>query len=186
MSQALGPDKPARVLEEQNELSVLQWRWLETEPAIKSIGPSIDGVCQQRPNPSMSSDSNCTNDSVLQQAITQTRLLIIQIHGEPRQNDQGNWVLPHTTTNPLGSFQRVNLADSQAIVASHPILIASDKGSRRSAPLGLTRILAQPCREGGLPAIKRLQPMRHTQRLRCRQTQVSAHTGRRESRSANF
>lgn len=60
--------------------------------------------------------------------------MVVEIDGQPRQNDQRDRVPAHATANPLRGLQRVDLADGQAVVPGHTVPVADDDGSVRSTP----------------------------------------------------
>jgi len=68
--------KTSRILEPQNQLSIVYWCRLEARTTIERLGIFVDGVCQQRPNARVISNGNRSANSVLQQVETKTLPLV--------------------------------------------------------------------------------------------------------------
>ena len=115
----------------------VRWCRLEAKTSIKGLGSFVKGVCQQSPDARLISNRNRSADSVLQHAKTNTLPLVVDTYGKPRQNDQRNLVLPHPAANPIGSIERVDLANGQAEIPGDTVPIANDERSRRNAALSL-------------------------------------------------
>ena len=126
---------------------------------IERLGIFVDGVCQQSTNARVLCNCNRSANSVLQQAETKTLPLVVDINSKPRQNDQRNRVLAHPATNPLGSIERVDLANCQAEVPGDAVSIAGDERFRRTATLSLACVSQQPVGESRFSAVKIFQPM---------------------------
>lgn len=151
--------KSPSILEQQNELPFVRWSGLEAKTTIERLGILVDGVCQHSPNARLLSNCNRSADCVLQQAETKTLPLVIEIDCKPRQNNQRNRVMAHPATNPLGSIERVDLANCQTEVPGDAVPITGDERFRRTATLSLACVSQQPVGEGRFPAVKLFQSM---------------------------
>lgn len=173
------------ILEQEDELPVVAWCGLETEAPIEGIGLGVDRMRQQRSNAGVLGHGDRSSDGVLQEAEAETAPLVAPVDCQPRQDDQRDRVLPHPAADPLRRFERVDLADGEAEVPGHAIVVTGDEGARRPAPLGLASVSQQPVRERRFAAVEPVDSVMNSKRLRRRQAHLSAQTGRRENRSAN-
>ena len=129
--------KTPRILEQQNQLLFVCWCRLEAKTTIKRLGTFVDRVCRQSPGARLIGNRNRSADSVLQHAETNTLSLVVEIYSMPGQNYQRNRVLTHPATSPLGSLERVDLANGQTEIPGDAVPIADDERSRRTATLSL-------------------------------------------------
>lgn len=140
MPDSMRPGEPPRVLEQENQLALVLRCRFKAEAPVEGLRLGIEGVSQQRPDASILGNGDGSPDSILQETDTQSALLVVEVDGQPCQDDQRDWILAHPATNPLGYLECVDLADGQTVIACNTLTITRHKGSRRATALGLARV----------------------------------------------
>ena len=92
-------------------------------------------VGQHRPDAGLLDNKQCAPNRILKHAKTNAFPLILNGNRQASQDDDQNRVLPHSFADAFGCFQRIDLANGQAEVADHAIIICNDKRLGRAASL---------------------------------------------------